>query len=166
LLLLILLGIAWFFLYNSSEPRSTGIFEVRKELNEPVFQNEGRLFFIGDDGKDTLSMLDIEIVDNQQDILQGLMFRSNLKPDQGMFFIFPKEKERIFWMKNTQLSLDIIFADSNLDIIRIARHTMPYSTEPIPSIYPARYVVEVNAGYCDTHGIQNLDDIRYDVIKK
>jgi len=111
-------------------------------------------------------MLDIEIVDNQHDILQGLMFRSNLKPDQGMFFVFPEEEERIFWMKDTPLSLDIIFADSDLDIIHIARHTMPYSTEPIPSIYPARYVVEVNAGYCDTYGIQNLDDIRYDVIKK
>ena len=114
---------------------------------------------------DTLSIIEIEIADNQEDIMQGLMFRNHLGPDQGMFFIFQEEEERIFWMKDTPLSLDIIFVNKDLKIIDIARHTVPYSTEPIPSIHPARYVVEVNAGYCDFHGIENLDYVRYDVFK-
>lgn len=165
LLLFVLLGIAWLFLHPSTEPEPTDLFKVRKEANEPVFQNEGKLFFISDEKKDTLSTLEIEIVDNQQDIMQGMMFRSKLKPNQGMFFIFSEEEERIFWMKDTQLSLDIIFVNNELEIMHIAKHTLPYSTDPIPSIYPSRYVVEVNAGYCDTHGIHNLDNIRYDVLK-
>ncbi len=158
--LLVGLGLI-FFRRNPEKPE----FRVNKHRNEPTFQHEGKIYFLNDLKEDTLSVVDIEIVDNQKDIMQGLMFRSHLGPNQGMFFIFTEEEEQIFWMKNTELSLDIIFVSRELRIIHIAKHTVPFSKEPILSINPAKYVVEVNAGYCDAHQIKKLDFIRYDVMK-
>jgi len=97
--------------------------------------------------------------------MQGLMFRSHMEMNQGMFFIFPEEEEQIFWMKDTKISLDIIFVGNDFKIIHIARHTIPYSKEPILSIHPAKYVVEVNAGYCDAHQIQKFDYIQYNIVE-
>ncbi len=162
LLLFILSGIGWFFIRPNPEEKT---FLTKKYGSGPVFKQEGKIFFIGSNEKDTLTVLDVEIADNPEEIMQGLMFRSNLNPNQGMFFIFPEQDEQIFWMKDTKISLDIIFVSNDLKIIHIARHTVPYSKEPIPSLYPAKYVVEVNAGFCDTHQIQKLGYIRYDIIK-
>lgn len=162
LFLFILVGIIWIIFRSNPEEKT---YQVEKYRNEPVFQHEGEIFFISGDENDTLSILDVEIVDNRQDIMQGLMFRSHLEPNQGMFFIFPEEEEQIFWMKDTKISLDIIFVSNDFKIIHIARYTMPYSKEPILSIHPARYVVEVNAGYCDTHEIHKFDYIQYDIVK-
>ena len=162
LFLIILLGIVWILFRSNPEEKT---YQVEKYRNEPVFQHEGEILFISGAEKDTLAVLDIEIADNRQDIMKGLMFRSHLEPDQGMFFIFPEEEEQIFWMKDTKISLDIIFVSNDFKIIHIARYTMPYSKEPILSIQPARYVVEVNAGYCDAHQIRKLDFIQYDILK-
>lgn len=156
----LLVGTGWLFYRLTSE---NGEIQVKKIRNEPSFQDDGEIYFVSGAQGDTLSVIDIEIVDKPEDIGRGLMFRSQLKQEQGMFFIFPDEEEQIFWMKNTRLSLDIIFVSRKLEIIRIAKHTLPYSTEPIPSIYPAKYVVEVNAGFCDTYQIQKLDHILYNV---
>jgi hypothetical protein len=57
-------------------------------------------------------------------------------------------------MANTPLSLDIIFANSDFEIVRIHRNTQPYSSRSIESGRPAKYVVEVNAGYAVNHDIR------------
>jgi len=71
-----------------------------------------------------------------------------------MLFIFDDEELRSFWMANTPIPLDIIFADASGRIVRIQRNTRPYSHESIQSEYPATYVVEVNAGYTLRHDIK------------
>jgi len=64
-------------------------------------------------------------------------------------------------MANTPLSLDIIFVNGDSQIVSIAKYTRPYSTETISSQYPARFVVEVPAGFTDTYGILEGDRIRW-----
>ncbi|MFT4571401.1 MAG: uncharacterized membrane protein (UPF0127 family) [Hyphomicrobiaceae bacterium] len=90
---------------------------------------------------------------------RGLMFRSDLGENEGMLFIFPKDASRSFWMKNTPLSLDIMYIGADQIIGHIAERTTPYSETSIPSHGPARYVLEVNAGFSARHGIRAGDRI-------
>ena len=130
------------------------------ERTEPSFEPEGELSFINSVG-DTIETIDIEIADNENERMQGLMFRSNMGFDRGMLFIFDYEEEQSFWMKNTKMSLDILYVNSQLEIVTIYRHTQPYSKNPIPSFKPALYVVEVSAGYCDRFSVTEGDRISF-----
>ncbi len=145
--ILILVSAYWIFHKKRAQTEIT----VPK-LNYP-FRNDGKLYFIDSGKSDTLARINIEIANTQTTIMRGLMDRDSLKMDHGMLFIFDDEEQRTFWMKNTRFPLDILFIGENKKILYIAEYTTPYSTNPIPGFYPARYVLEVNAGYCHLHGI-------------
>ena len=130
---------------------------ARNVPNGPGFSKEGELTIHSADSQQVLAKLDIEIADNNLDIQQGMMYRTELGPDQGMLFILEREEPQSFWMLNTYLALDIIFTDGTGRIVRIARNNQPHALEPIPSIEPARYALEVNAGFCTEHGIDEGD---------
>ncbi len=83
----------------------------------------------------------------------GLMYRKQLNDNQGMLFLFPDEKQREFWMKNTYLELDIIFLDKNLLVLNIAEKTTPLSTTAIPSLGNSAYVLEIKGGLARKNGI-------------
>ena len=97
--------------------------------------------------------VDVELALTHKEQSRGLMWRSDLGPTAGMLFVFPDARRRSFWMRNTPLSLDIIFIGSDFRIISIAESTAPYSDTSVPSAGPARYVLEVNAGFSDRHGL-------------
>lgn len=134
---------------------------VYRPKSEPKFRNDGQLLFLNPDEEDTIQIIDIEIVEDTEDIVRGMMFRSTLDEMAGMLFIFPDEEEHTFWMKNTQISLDIIFVDKDFRIVKIADHRVPFSTDPINSSKPVQYVVEVNAGFCKKYGIIPGNEIKY-----
>ena len=91
--------------------------------------------------------IEIAVAETDTDRSEGLMNVHHLPQDAGMLFIFDDELPRSFWMANTPIPLDIIFADQSGQIVRIHRNTHPFSHESIQSGYPAMFVVEVNAGY-------------------
>ncbi len=95
----------------------------------------------------------VEIADTHEKRSLGLMYRREMPEFHGMLFLFPRQEPQSFWMKNTPLPLDIIFIDTSLTIVSIARNTTPYSEKPLPSDKPARFVLEVNGGFCQRHGI-------------
>ncbi|MDO8462530.1 MAG: DUF192 domain-containing protein [Deltaproteobacteria bacterium] len=99
------------------------------------------------------SVFTVEVADTPQLHAKGLMFRKSLAADAGMIFIFDEETGSSFWMKNTPISLDIIFIGKDLKIIGIAKNTTPYSEVPIFSALPYRYVLELNAGAAEAGGI-------------
>jgi uncharacterized membrane protein (UPF0127 family) len=125
-----------------------------------AFVKEGELRFL-DKQDNLLSSVDIEIADNEARRTQGLMYRDSMAENQAMLFVFPDEAEHSFWMKNTILPLDIIYINTKNQILTIQKNTIPYSEESIPSNGPAKYVVEVNAGYCDRHSIKTGDHIEW-----
>jgi uncharacterized membrane protein (UPF0127 family) len=88
------------------------------------------------------------------------MFRASMAPDRGMVFDFLVEQETTFWMKDTPLSLDMVFIRGDGTVTRIARNTVPYSEALIPSGAPVRYVLEVVAGTADRIGLIGGDRIR------
>jgi uncharacterized membrane protein (UPF0127 family) len=79
---------------------------------------------------------------------------SDLPQSKGMLFIFEENEPRSFWMANTPLPLDIIFVNEDGEIVRIHHSTQPFAEENYTSGQPAKYVIEVNAGYCVSHDIQ------------
>lgn len=98
---------------------------------------------VSETGRHTISA---EIADTPGTRATGLMFRRSLDADAGMLFIYDRPQNITMWMKNTYISLDMIFADPTGTIIRIARKTEPFSTDIIEAGGPAKVVLEVSAG--------------------
>lgn len=103
------------------------------------------LHFISDDEKSS-PPITVELAVNTAQRRLGLMYRNELKPGQGMLFVFPEEKPQSFWMKNTKISLDIIFINASMRIVRIAENTKPFSEDKILSEFPAKFVLELGSG--------------------
>jgi len=87
----------------------------------------------------------------------GLMNRAKLDKDKGMLFVFNKEGIHPFWMKNTLISLDIIWIGSNSKVVFIIQNVQPCTTLICPSVVPnlkAKYVIELNSGTCQEIGLK------------
>ncbi|MEK6651012.1 MAG: DUF192 domain-containing protein, partial [Bacteroidota bacterium] len=109
-----------------------------------------------------LATIAIEIADDQKQRETGLMGRPTLGEDNGMLFIFEQTQPLAFWMMNTMISLDMVFVNVQKEIVTIHARTTPFSTESYPAAKEGLYVVEVNAGFCERHGIQEGDRIRFE----
>jgi len=123
------------------------------------FRKDGTLSFERDG--EIIQTIAIEVADTDSSRTRGLMQRPSLPADSGMLFIFPDEQQRSFWMANTPLSLDIMYVRADSSILSIARYTTPFSAADIPSEGPARFVVEVVAGYSDSIGITEGDRVSW-----
>ena len=95
----------------------------------------------------------VEVASSQAEQARGLMFRTELGPDEGM--IFPREPADVasFWMKNTPLPLDIIFIGTDRRILNIAARTTPYSLSPVSAAGLTGAVLEIPGGRAAQLGI-------------
>ena len=84
----------------------------------------------------------------------GLMFTPDLPDRHGMLFIFEADAVLRFWMKNTQIPLDMLFFDSAGQLVSLIRSAEPFSLTPRASTGPARYVLEINGGDAAKMGLQ------------
>ncbi len=91
----------------------------------------------------------VEIADSIDEQAIGLMYRTELAADSVMLFVFSEEKQRVFWMKNTKIPLDIIFVDGSGTIVDIKENFEPCVVSDCEKYYsePALYALEVNAGF-------------------
>lgn len=89
------------------------------------------------------------------------MYRDHLDPDHGMVFLFDSEKDHSFWMKNTQIPLDMIFISRDGRIVGIHPNAEPFSPRPISVGAPSRVVLEVNRGFAAAHGLAVGDRVTY-----
>jgi len=121
--------------------------------SEPEFIKQGESTFLKADST-VIVKIDIEIADDDARRERGLMYRRQMELNQGMLFIFGDEDLRSFWMKNTYLPLDIIYLNAQKKIVRIHENAATLNEMPIPSDFPAKYVVEVNAGFCALYNLQ------------
>lgn len=90
---------------------------------------------------------------------KGLMYRESMAPDHGMIFDFNRDNPVSFWMKNTYLSLDMVFIHADGRVARIEHGATPLSEEPIPSGEPVRYVLEVIAGTAERISLDPGDTV-------
>jgi hypothetical protein len=83
-----------------------------------------------------------------------------LDENDGMLFVFDDEDFRTFWMKDTLISLDIIFINSDLVVVNISENTTPMDTQKIySSDEKVKYVLEVNGGWSEKNEIKKGDKI-------
>ena len=95
----------------------------------------------------------LELAETPARRTKGLMRRKTLADDGGMLFVWPQSAVRLFWMKDTPLSLDILFFGENGELVYLHEAAKPYSLNTISSIEPAKYVVEIKAGTAKRLGI-------------
>lgn len=106
----------------------------------------------------------VKIADNDSEMEKGLKFQEELLENEGMLFIFPDEDLRSFWMKDTLISLDMIFLDSNQNIVSIKENAEPCNVNPC-SLYNSKeksqYIIEVNAGFCAKYNINKETQVEF-----
>lgn len=108
-----------------------------------------------------IKKLDIEIADDEYKTQTGLMYRDQMGELQGMLFVFPDEDFRSFYMKNTNIPLDIIYIDADKKIVSFQKNTQPNNETSLPSNAPAKYVLEINAGLSDEWQLEVGDKMEY-----
>ncbi|MDB5656392.1 MAG: hypothetical protein JWQ94_4005 [Tardiphaga sp.] len=113
-----------------------------------------------------VKMFSVEIAKTDQERETGLMYRKELADGRGMLFDFSPEQQVSMWMKNTILSLDMIFIGADGRISRIAENTEPQSLRIISSGGPAKGVLEVVAGTAKKYGIAPGDQVVHPLFGK
>lgn len=109
------------------------------------------------------SLIAVEMADSHFERLKGLSGRSSLDKDSGMLFIYDTPTHATYWMRNTYISLDIIFMNEDFVVMYVVDSAQPCSEDPCPSYGPdtaidnVSYVLEVNGGR--TSDIVRVGDI-------
>lgn len=93
-----------------------------------------------------------EIADEPYERQKGLMYRTALKEDHGMLFVYTTLEPRSFWMKHTQIPLTIAYLNTECQIVHMA-DMKPLSLDPVPSGVPAMYALEMRQGWFKDHQI-------------
>jgi len=96
----------------------------------------------------------VEVVSTDADMERGLMYRTSLGQDKGMLFVFTSDDKEQFWMKNMHFNLDILWISSDKHIVYIGQNIPACTADPCPVYTPtqaARYVLELNSGYTNSH---------------
>ena len=134
----------------------------KKILTKKVtFTKEGKLTLKKASNDSIVAQLDIEFAESEYETQTGLMYRKSMLPNRAMLFIFEDETRRSFYMKNTEFALDIIYIDSDFKVVSIQKNAKPLDKSSLPSEAPAKYVLEVNAGYSEQWGLEAGDIIEF-----
>jgi uncharacterized protein len=106
----------------------------------------------------------VEIADTPTKRELGLQYRRDLPTDHGMIFVFPREAEQSFWMKNTPIPLDMVFISSDRKVVGIVEETAPFSLDPRSVSGASQYVLEINAGLSKRYGFKAGDRVGFENI--
>lgn len=98
--------------------------------------------------------LRLELADEPQERQLGLMHRRSLAARTGMLFDFERDGPVAMWMRNTHISLDMLFVDRQGVVVHIAPRTTPESDATITAGQPVRGVIELEAGVSESLGIK------------
>lgn len=111
-------------------------------------------------GKEAVT-LNVEVASTPEARAQGLQGRESLGGGQGMWFAFENDVQDPFWMKDTPISLDIIFVGSDYKIVDFAENTVPNSETLLVPRSSYRYALEVSAGSVRDHGLGVADRVEF-----
>ena len=106
--------------------------------------------------------VDVEIARTPEQQQRGLMFRKQLAARRGMLFIYDREEEHPFWMKNTYIPLDMIFIGKDRRVVGVVHNAEPLTETSRRVDAPSTYILEVNAGFAARHGIENGTAVEFE----
>jgi uncharacterized membrane protein (UPF0127 family) len=107
----------------------------------------------------------VELADTDEARERGLMFRSEVPAGTGMLFDFQDVEPVAFWMKNTEVPLDMLFIGADGQIRHIHANARPFDETPIPSVVPVQAVLEIAGGEAARLGIHVGDRVRHPIFK-
>lgn len=155
LFIFLLVGIL--LLQTSCKEESKNVLETA-----PInFTKEGELSIFKKEGDSLITTISIEIAENDYGTATGLMYRKSMEEKQGMLFIFPDMAMHSFYMKNTEIPLDLIFIDDSLKIASFQKEAKPFDESGLSSKVPIKYVLEINSGLVDKWELVVGDRISY-----
>lgn len=108
--------------------------------------------------------LSVEVADDTAERARGLMFRTDLADDAGMLFVYPAPHTARFWMKNTLIPLDMIFADPAGRVLTVHEGAIPEDERLIDGGPGVQFVLEVKAGRARAMGITPGTELRHPAI--
>jgi uncharacterized membrane protein (UPF0127 family) len=111
-------------------------------------------------------VVQVELARTAAERTRGLMERTQLAPEAGMLFLFDESSEHAFWMKNTLIPLDMIFIAEDGRISGVVARAIPGDLSPRSAGGPSRYVLEVNGGWAEAHGVTAGDRVRFEDVPR
>lgn len=129
-------------LSTACSPQSTPRSNVGTDLGE-TFETD-KLVVVNDEG--VRHAFDVYLAQDFEQQRRGLMFVRNLPLTTGMLFVYDGSEQRSMWMKNTYISLDIVYARADGSVSSVIHNTEPLSLRSLVSVEPVQYVLELNAG--------------------
>jgi uncharacterized membrane protein (UPF0127 family) len=106
----------------------------------------------------------VDVADDGAERAQGLMFRPVMDPASGMLFVYESPRRAQFWMKNTLIPLDMIFADVTGTVTRVHANAVPGDLTPIDGGEGIVFVLEINGGLAEKLGIAAGTELRHPAI--
>ena len=106
----------------------------------------------------------VEVADDAEERARGLMFRTELSPASGMLFVYEAPRHPQFWMKNTLIPLDMVFADSTGTVTRVHANAVPGDLTPVDGGEGVQFVLEINGGLAEKLGITPGSVMRHPAI--
>lgn len=120
--------------------------------------NDATVWLRGDFGS---ARFNVEIADTNRARAIGLMNRPSMPISEGMLFIYPRPQPLSFWMRNTLISLDMLFVDPSGTVTKIHHDAIPLDETPIPGGDGLTHVLEINGGLARMMGIQEGAQMRH-----
>lgn len=131
--------------------------------NENSGASQEELVLVTESGRHPISL---ELADTEEKKQVGLMFRTELADDHGMLFVYESPREITMWMRNTYISLDMIFIGEDGRVVSVARETEPMSEEIISSRVPALGVLEMKAGSANRYEVKPGSEVVHPIFGK
>ncbi len=133
---------------------TSNVLDENNDRKQDSVHNESYVLKIGD------TNVNADVADTPALRQRGLSGRKTLSEDQGMFFVFEQPGIYPFWMNEMNFPIDIIWIDENMNVADITRSATPSSfPQTFASKSPVPYVLEVQAGFSDRHGIEIWDQV-------
>ncbi len=140
---------------EDSSRKTTGGDPWRQAYNQGVNPQRPEIISLGI-GEATY---EVEVAGKDYGLMLGLMYRQDLGPDEGMWFEFPDEDFRGFWMRNTRVPLSIAYVDGKGEISNI-EDMIPFDETRVLSKRKVKYALEMNRGWFRAKGIKAGDKVR------
>jgi hypothetical protein len=147
-----------FSFYNCKDSKNSESKSLTKEIS---FTKEGELTLLKAENDSIIAKLDIEIADDEYSTQTGLMYRHSMAKNQGMLFVFKDSRQRSFYMKNTEIPLDIIYINSEMEIVSFQKNAKSFDETSLPSEAASQYVLEINARLSDEWKLEKGDKIKF-----
>ncbi|HLW71673.1 MAG TPA: DUF192 domain-containing protein [Candidatus Binataceae bacterium] len=119
-----------------------------------------RVAIVSSDGA-IRTVVNVEIANTPSERELGLMYRQHLDADAGLLFVFPAVDHLTFWMKNTEIPLDMIFADGDGKILGVVENATPYTENSRSVEGDSLYVLEVNGGFAKRYHLRVGDRLKF-----